>query len=437
MCSTEIGSRRSPASWRDFYDEEPAAAEATGAPVSRRRARAVACWPMEPGDAADRARELVPLLRERAQQADSDRRMSDETMSALTDAGMFRLLQPRRFGGYQVGAEAFVEAMVEISRGDGSAGWITSLTSAHNKWAGFFPLEGQEEMYGDHGDLRFPLVVAPQGRAVPTDGGYVLSGVWDYVSGCDVCNWLGVNALVPGETHDEPPLGLVSAVIPSSEYVIEDNWHVEAMRGTGSKRVIIDAVFVPTRRAVRMGPAGDPVGPPPLDGDDEGFFRVSMLPLFACELGAVAVGIGTAFVELFAERAQVKTSPFPPFGPLAESDSVQTRLGCAAGVVDRAKRVLVSVARDYDAAAETSLHFYDETETRRALIAVQGLVLDVCGAVESLGTVAGSSIAREGEPLMRAWRDLMVIRTHYLLDSDRTALNLGSLLLGIEPRSRN
>ncbi|MDG1411964.1 MAG: hypothetical protein P8L46_03720 [Acidimicrobiales bacterium] len=392
---------------------------------------------MEAVEAIDRARALVPLLRERASEADSQRRMSDDTMRTLTDSGMFRLVQPRRFGGHQLGAETFVESMVEISRGDGSAGWITSLTAAHNKWAGFFPIEGQEEMYGDDSDLRFPLVVAPQGQATPIDGGYDLSGTWDYVSGCDVCNWLGLTAVIPGAAKDGPPAGVISAVIRASEYHIEDNWHVEAMRGTGSKRAVIDGVYVPLRRTIRLGSDGEPVGSAPLGGSDEGFFRAPMLPLFICELGAVAVGVGRAFVELFAERAQGKTSPFPPYGTLSDSEAVQARLGRAAGTVDRAHRVLVGVARDYDAAARTSTTFYDEIETRRALIAVQGLVLDVCSAVEALGTVAGSSVVREGEPLMRAWRDLIAIRTHYLLDSDRTALNLGRLLVGLNPISRN
>jgi len=392
---------------------------------------------MEAGDAIDRARALVPLLRERALEADSQRRMSDDTMRALTDAGMFRLVQPRRFGGYQLGAETFVEAMVEISRGDGSAGWITSLTAAHNKWAGFFPIEGQEEMYADDGDLRFPLVVAPQGQGTPTDGGYRLSGTWDYVSGCDVCNWLGLTAIVPGTIEGGRPAGVISAVIRASEYRIEDNWHVEAMRGTGSKRAVVDGIFVPSHRTVSLGPDGEPVDSTPLDGADEGFFRTPMLPLFACELGAVAVGVGRAFVELFVERARSKTSPFPPFGHLSDSEAVQARLGRAAGTIDRAHRVLVGVSRDYDEAARASTRFYDEIETRRALIAIQGLVLDVCSAVDALGTVAGTSIVREGEPLMRAWRDLIAIRTHYLLDSDRTALNFGRLLLGLDPVSRN
>ena len=391
---------------------------------------------MHGGDAIDRATALVPTLRAAASQAESDRRMADETMTALVDAGMFRLVQPRRFGGDQVDAETFVRAMVEIARGDGSAGWVTSLTSAHTKWAGFFPLDGQVEMYGDNGDLRFPLVVAPQGQAVPIDGGYVVSGRYDYVSGCDVCNWLGVNAIVPGASPGDPPAGLVSVVIAADEYSIVDNWHVDAMAGTGSKQAVLDEVFVPDRRVVRLGADGEPVCRDVLDGPDEGFFRAPMLPLFACELGAVAVGIGRAFVELYAERSEVKTSPFPPFGLLRDAESVQTRIGEAVGAVDRAERVLRSVAREYDECARNG-HDPTDLDTRRMLLAVQGLVGDVCATVEQLGTTAGTSMVKHGEPLMRAWRDLIAVRTHYLLARDRTANNVGRLMVGLEPTSRN
>ena len=391
---------------------------------------------MQGREAVERAAALVPLLREAAATAESERRMSDETMACLVAADMFRLVQPKRFGGHQVGAEAFVRAMIEIARGDGSAGWVTSLTAGHTKWAGFFPLDGQEEMYGADADLRFPLVVAPQGRAVPTDTGYVVSGIYDYVSGCDVCNWLGVNAIVPAETPGDPPQGLVSVVIRADEYVIEDNWHVEAMAGTGSKRALLDDVAVPARRTIRMGPDGEPLQRDVLDRPDEGFYRMPMMPIFACELGAVAVGIGRAFVEHFVERAAVKTSAYPPFGLLRDGENVQTHVGNATGDLDRAERVLTSVAREYDERAATDVTLSD-LEGRRMLLAVDGLVHDVCAAVERLGTVAGTSIVKEGEPLMRAWRDLIAVRTHYLLGRDRTANNVGRMMLGLDPRSRN
>jgi 3-hydroxy-9,10-secoandrosta-1,3,5(10)-triene-9,17-dione monooxygenase len=391
---------------------------------------------MGPEGAIERARGLVPLLRAAADAAEADRRMSAETMAALVEADLFRLVQPLRFGGHQLGAATFVRAMIEIARGDGSAGWITSLTAGHTKWAGFFPLDGQEEMYGAGGDLRFPLVVAPQGRAVPTDGGYVVTGAYDYVSGCDVCNWLGVNAIVPAATPGSPPLGAVSVVIPAGEYSIEDNWHVDAMAGTGSKRAVIENVFVPERRVVRMGPDGEPTPRDVLDRPDEGFFRMPMMPFFACELGAVAVGIGRGFIEHFVERSLTKTSPFPPFGLLRDSESVQTRIGDAVGDVDRAERVLTSLAREYDERAATDAAPTD-LEARRMLLAVEGLVHDVCVAVERLGTVAGTSIVKHGEPLMRAWRDLIAVRTHYLVARDRTANNVGRLMVGLEPLSRN
>jgi 3-hydroxy-9,10-secoandrosta-1,3,5(10)-triene-9,17-dione monooxygenase len=391
---------------------------------------------VEAGEAIERAEALVPLLRSAAGRAESERRMSDTTMAALVAADMFRLVQPARFGGHQLGAETFVRAMVEIARGDGSAGWVTALTSGHTKWAGYFPLDGQDEMYGDDRDLRFPLVVAPQGRAVRTRGGYLVTGSYDYVSGCDVCNWLGVNAIVPGSAAGDPPAGVVSVVVRAEEYTVEDNWHVDAMAGTGSKRAVLAEVFVPDSRVVRLGPDGEPAGGVPLDRPDEGFYRMPMMPFFACELGAVAVGIGRAFVDHFVERAGEKTSAFPPFGLLRDSENVQTRLGDAIGDLDRAERVLRSVAQEYDAAAAADAAPPDLVR-RRMLLAVEGLVHDVCTAVERLGTVAGTSIVKSGEPLMRAWRDLIAVRTHYLITRDRTANNVGRLALGLDPSSRN
>lgn len=363
--------------------------------------------------------------------------MADDTMAKLVEAGMFRILQPARFGGFQLGAEVFCRAMIEIARGDAAAGWVTCLTSAHTKWAGFYPLEGQAELYADDGDLRMPQMVAPQGTASVVDGGLVVQGSWDYVSGCDVSNWLAVHALVQAEGPDQPPVGLVSCAIGRHEYDVEDNWHVEAMRGTGSKRALVDGVFVPDRRVIWIGASGEPEKPDVLDGPDEGLYRAPMMPLFACELGCVAVGAGRGFIELFSERAQVKTSPFPPFGRLADNDAVQARLARSMVMLDRAETVLLAAAAEYDRRAALADPSYNDIDLRRMLLAIQQIVLDVCAAVDALVTVAGSSMTREREPLMRFWRDLTSIRTHYLLDSDRTALNLGRVLVGLEPRTRN
>ena len=96
--------------------------------------------------------------------------------------------------------------MIEITRGCGSSGWVLCLTAAHVFHMAGVPEEGQVEMYGDDGDFRALMTFAPQGTATPVDGGYRINGRWNYNSGGDYANWLGVSAVVPGDTAGGPPL---------------------------------------------------------------------------------------------------------------------------------------------------------------------------------------------------------------------------------------
>jgi 3-hydroxy-9,10-secoandrosta-1,3,5(10)-triene-9,17-dione monooxygenase len=329
-----------------------------------------------------------------------------------------------------VGAAGFVRVMAEISRGDGSTGWVTALTAGHTKWLAYYPLEGQLEVYGDSGDARLPLVVAPQGDATPVDGGWLVSGAWSYVSGCDVTNWLAVNAVA--RDAGGSPTGVVSAVVARRDYRVVDDWHVLGMRATGSKRAVLEAVFVPDRRVVALGPDREPVVPRPVL--DDGFYRAPMLVFFALELGAVVVGLGRAALEHFARWATEKVSPYPPFARPADSPDVQLRYARAAAAVEGAATTVDRLAADYDQWAAEG-RAYEGNDVRGALVRVQWATEVVVDAVESLVRCAGSAAMRDGNPLQRCARDLAMARTHYLLDTSRTGVSWARYELGLEPSS--
>jgi 3-hydroxy-9,10-secoandrosta-1,3,5(10)-triene-9,17-dione monooxygenase len=381
-------------------------------------------------DLVQRARDLAPALRQRADTAEQHRRMPDETLADLTAAGVLRVVQPRRFGGYEMGALAFVRVMAELSRGDGSAGWVASLVGGHTKWLAYYPLEGQLEVYRDHGDARLPLVVAPQGRATPVDGGYLVSGAWRYVSGCDVTNWLAAHAVLGEEGG--PPSGVVSVVIPRHDYDVVDDWYVLGLRASGSKQAVVDDLFVPERRAVRIGADREPIVPDPVH--QSGFYRAPMAPFFALELAAVVTGVGRGALDHFEAWAQAKTSPFPPFARPADSPDVQLRFARATAIIDGAEATLHQAAADYDERAAEDLP-YAGNDTRRALLRLQWLTEQVIVASDLLVHCAGSSAMRDGNPLQRCARDLAMARTHYLLDMSRTGVSWSRYQFGLEPTS--
>jgi len=386
----------------------------------------------------DRARALIPRLRDRATDCEARREMLPETLADLLEAGLFRILQPRRFGGYEMPIGVLLAVAMEISRGCGSSGWVYSLTAGHSWWAAMYPEAGQAELYGAGGDVRFPLIVAPQGRAVPVDGGFRITGQWGYASGLSVSNWLGVNTVVPAKQKGQPPADLRVCVIPADECVVNDNWHVMGLRGTGSVQVIIDDLFVPEHRALSL--AALDTGPPPgAHLHDNPLFHAPAGPIFYGEIAAVAVGIARGALDAFTERARNKPIPFQPGVTLYETAAAQRRLAQATAKVDNAEAAVLGAAETYtglinsEISAGRSIPLADRTKLQVAMIEAVGIATQ---AVDILFTAGGTSAMNDGEPLQRAFRDINAIRTHYLFDMDRVSENFGRMLFDLEPLSR-
>ncbi|MDP6345100.1 MAG: hypothetical protein QF578_21380 [Alphaproteobacteria bacterium] len=384
-----------------------------------------------------RAAALVPILRERANSCEDLRRVPDETVRDFLEAGLYRIVQPRCFGGYEQGLPVMVRCMMEVARGCPSSAWVLCLTAAHTWWAALYPAEAQAEVFGDDGDLRFPLIFAPTGQALPVDGGYRLDGTWNYASGCDNSNWLGVNALIPPAADGRPPAP-VMCLIRADDYRVNDNWHVMGLRGTGSKQAVAEGVFVPERRALVLQTL-DEAPPPGAAIHDNPFYRGPAGPIFFAEIASIAVGIAKGAVEAFDARARVKTTPFKPGVLLFESEAARGRLARATAMVDAAEAMLLRQAETYMEMLATRVpagQTLNLEERARMQLQLQHVVEESGKAVELLFVAGGTSAMNDGEPLQRYFRDISALRTHYLMDGDRVRDNWGRLNFGLEPSTR-
>src|ERR687888_1106148 len=205
---------------------------------------------LTPREIIARAAAMRETLRER--QADTEERTfySEETHKAFTDAGFYRILQPRRFGGYEFALPIFTRVAIELSRGCPASGWTYTLTAGHaHMLAALWPEEGQIDIYGADGEVRMPGRLRP-GKAREVDGGYMCSGTWDYVSGCDSATHL-VLAFAFGDDVSAGELATdFIGVVDYDDCEIIDNWDVLGLRGTGSKRVVVEDVFIPKYRTI-------------------------------------------------------------------------------------------------------------------------------------------------------------------------------------------
>lgn len=192
-----------------------------------------------------RAEALLPGLYERARVAEESRRLSDDTVREFRAAEFHKILQPRRFGGFELGFDTAAEVIRTLATACGSSGWVANLFIVHNWQIGLFPIQAQEEYWADGSDqVCSTASFATHSEMEEVDGGCRLSGRWKFSSGCDFAGWFII--LKPS------PTCMDWLLVPSSDLDIVDDWFVSGLSGTGSKDLILDDVFVPEHRRLSI-----------------------------------------------------------------------------------------------------------------------------------------------------------------------------------------
>ncbi len=196
-------------------------------------------------DLIARAEAMLPGLRERSEEAEKNRRLPDETVQELRNAGFHKIMQPRTFGGYELGIDTAAECIRTLAKGCGSTGWIANLFMIHNWQVSLFPMQAQEEYWAESEDQICSTVsFAPRSEMKEVEGGFRLSGQWKFSSGCDFASWFII--MKPN------PTCLDWMLVPRKDLTIEDDWFVSGLCATGSKDLILNDVFVPEHRCLKM-----------------------------------------------------------------------------------------------------------------------------------------------------------------------------------------
>ena len=197
---------------------------------------------MRPEDLLDRARSLAPGIRDRAFAAEQARRVPEETIEELKAAGLFRALQPARYGGHEVDPQVFMEAAMIIGAACGSTGWVYSVVGVHNWQLGLMPKQAQDDVWGEDPDVLISSSYTPRGKVDIVDGGYRLSGRWSFSSGSDHCQWAILGGVA---TEEDGTVRRLCFLLPRTDYTIDDVWNVVGLRGSGSNDVVVEDAFVP------------------------------------------------------------------------------------------------------------------------------------------------------------------------------------------------
>src|SRR6476661_7802254 len=203
-----------------------------------------------PDEIIARARTLIPTLAKRSREGRRQRRVPDETIADMQGAGFFRVLQPRRWGGYEMDLHTFYEVQLALAEGDMSTAWIYGVSGVHPWFMALLDDRAAHEVWGNDSSTLICSSLMPAGKATSTEGGFRLSGRWRYASCCDHCDWALLGALVDAGDGG-PPQGRVF-LVPRRDYQSVDTWQVSGLQATGSWDVIVDDVLVPAHRTQSM-----------------------------------------------------------------------------------------------------------------------------------------------------------------------------------------
>ncbi len=371
------------------------------------------------GDLLQLATDLVPALKERADHTEELRRVPDETVCDVLATGLHRIGVPRRFGGLDAGYGLALDVAAELGRGCPSTSWCYGLWAAHAWLVGYWPMPAQEEVFGDGPDaLLSSSLNVGKATCEPVDGGYRLSGRWEFSSGCDHASWVMVGAPNIGERN--------WVLVPRSDFEIDDTWFVSGLRGSGSKDIVIRDAFIPHHRVLDVNSAGN--------GDWTGWeiheqarYRVPIGTLLGWDLVAPMVGIAQGMIDEFTARLTGTSGP----GRTAESPAVHTRLAQASAETDAARTVMQVDIREILRKGKEGEPF---TQLERARFRRdKAFTVQLCQqAVNRLFDISGGHGIFESTPLQRFHRDAQAVAHRDGLIMDMGGRDYGRVALGLQ-----
>ena len=373
---------------------------------------------------------LEPLIRAHADEAERNRRLSPVVVTALAEAGIFRMYTPRTLGGFEIDPLTFYRVVEAIARIDGSTGWCVFIAGGNPLLGAFLADEAAEKVFGSDPHAITAGVVHPYGKAMVSDGGYRVTGRWAYASGCQHSSWVFCCCQVfDGDQmrlgdDGEPDVRLF--FVPSEQVGIVDTWDVSGLAGTGSHDVVIDQVFVPSAYTCAFKPGITPH----CAYYRSPVYRYVLYVSFALAIGEVALGIAHGALDTCLEVAQSKR---PNVGPdmLRDRPLFQVRVAEAVALVRSARAWLHKAVQEtwQSHLAHGRVSFDERADL---LLAAANATRSAAAAVDILYTAAGASANYRRSPLQRALRDIHAATQHVGTAAPQFE-SAGRMLLGLPP----
>lgn len=374
-----------------------------------------------------RASALIPAIRVYAQQGSAHRRVAPEVMAELEARGLFKVLLPRRYGGYEENMRTAMETVAEVARGDGSTGWTVALLNLCTWFATTFSQEAQDDVFGANPDAKCCGIFSPASKSVRVEGGYLVSGQWAYSSGSFAADWatLGLALDVPeGEDHR------ALALIPKEAWIIEPTWFVAGMQGSGSDTLVVEDHFVPDHRVQRFAAMRDTDFATPHKATERNS-NMAFVSVTALILVGVQLGLARHAMELTLAKLPNKAVAYTTYTAAKNSPTHQLGVAAAATKFNLAELLMQQATADIDnAAARGEL---PDLITRGRIRNNTGVIAElVKDGIDILMTINGAGSFADINALSQIWRDAEIAGRHAYITPEVGKEVYGRLLIGAD-----
>lgn len=377
-----------------------------------------------PEELVRRARAMGPTLQADARRCEDNKSVLPETVDAFEQAGFYRILQPKAYGGYEYWPTVFYDVVIEVARHCPSSAWALGIIGIHNWEVGLMDPRIAEDLWSEDSTVRFSSSYAPFGTAVRVDGGYKVDGRWSWSSGCDQAKWVIVGAIAELESGEKNHLALL--VQPGDYEIDQDSWNSAGLAGSGSKDVVIKGAFVPEYRVHNISDAyamADP-GRAVFTADT---YKLAFGTVFAFALTSVLIGIADAaldfYIDYMSKRANAYTGSSFKQDPLA-----QQVLADAHSLVDG---VHLRLKRDFEEMAGFVSRGEEIPFARRVFYKwdAANIAKQCRDAVNMLTHSCGGSIFSHDVAMQRLFRDVNVAGQHLFINHQKNSVNFGAFML--------